>query len=126
MRADAQRYFAGNRGSARLYAGVLLAPAAWFLHLVASYTMATLLCGGRHEWLLHVPFVLALGMAGAGGLLAWRNWDDTGRGFDPDRGGVLGRSNFLAVAGLGSSAFFGLVVLLTEVPNWFLPPCLQG
>jgi hypothetical protein len=126
MRADAERYYAGNAGIATLYLGVFLPPAAWFLHLVASFTLAAQLCSGRHEWVLHAVGVAALLVVVAGGLLAWRNWKGTGRRLNEDRGGTIARSNFLAVAGLASTAFFGLVILASEVPNWFLPPCLYG
>ena len=126
MRADAERYYAGNTGIATLYLGVFLAPAAWFFHLVASFTLATQLCDGRHEWLLHAVGFAAIVMAAAGGVLAWRNWKGTGSKLNEDRGGTLARSNFLAVAGLASTAFFGFVIILSEVPNWFLPPCLYG
>lgn len=126
MRADAERYYAGNRGTATLYLGVFLPAAGWLLHLVASFTLATQLCEGRHHWLLHVVLLAALLLAVAGGLLSWRNWRGTGSTFDEDRGGVIGRSNFLAIAGLSSAAFFGLVIVLSEVPNWFLQPCVYG
>jgi hypothetical protein len=126
MRPDAESYYAGNRGIATLYAGVLLPPTGWFLHLTASFTLATQLCDGRHYWSLHAVLVVALAMAVAGGVLSWRNWRGTGSAFDDDRGGTIGRSNFLAIAGLASASFFGLVILLSEVPNWFLPPCLYG
>jgi hypothetical protein len=126
MRPDAVRYYAGNRGTATLYLGALLPPAGWLLHLSASFTLATQLCDGRHHWLLHAVLVVALALAVTGGVLAWRNWRGTGSTFDDDRGGVIGRSNFLAIAGLASAAFFGLVILLSEVPNWFLDPCVYG
>jgi hypothetical protein len=126
MRPDAERYYASNRGTATLYAGLLLPAAGWMLHLLASFTLATRLCDGRHHWILHVVLLVAVAMAVAGGIFSWRNWRGTGSAFDDDRGGVIGRSNFLAIAGLASAAFFGLVILLTEVPNWFLDPCVYG
>lgn len=126
MRADAERYYAGNAGIATLYLGVFLAPAAWFFHLVTSFTLAAQLCDGRHEWLLHAVGLAAIMMAATGGALAWRNWKGTGSRLNEDRAGTMARSNFLAVAGLASTAFFGLVIVISEVPNWFLPPCLYG
>jgi hypothetical protein len=126
MREDATRYYASNRGIATLYAGLLLPPAAWMLHLAASFTLATQLCGGRHEWAMHAVLPVALLMTLAGGMLSWRNWKGTGGHGNDDREGTMGRSSFLAAAGLASTAFFGLIILLSEVPNWFLPPCHYG
>lgn len=126
MRPDAERYYAGNVGTATLYAGVLLPAAGWFLHLVASFTLAGTLCEGRYLWLMHVVLLIALTMVAGGGFLGWRNWRGTGSTFDEDRGGVIGRSNFLAIASLASATFFGAVVLLSEVANFFLEPCVYG
>jgi hypothetical protein len=123
MRADAERYYASNRGIATLLGGLLLPPSAWILHLELSFTYAVQLCSGQHLWLPHVTTLLALAVTVAAGLMARRNWHGTGGRLNEDRGGVIARSNFLAVAGMASAIFFGWVILATEVPNLFMSPC---
>jgi hypothetical protein len=126
MRADAERHFASNHGKAMLYGGMFLPPAAWMLHLTASYALAVRLCDGRHYWTLHLVLAVALMVVAAGGFLAWRGWQDTGARVGGDDVGIIARSNFLATAGLASTVFFGLTIVLSEVANWFLPPCIPG
>lgn len=126
MREDAERYYAGNRGIATLIFGFLLPPAAWLLHLSISFAVATALChngsaGGL--WVLHLLTLGALGVSGTAGYLAWRNWHATGADTNPDEGGTLARSKFLAIAGLASSAFFTLAILTAEGASLMLGPC---
>jgi hypothetical protein len=125
MREDAERYYAGGRGIATLWLGLLLPPAAWLLHLSASFTVATALCGSSSLWFLHVLTVAALAVSIGGGLLAWRNWHATGEDTNPDEGGTLARSKFLALAGLASSTFFTLAILVAEVANLMLGQCTR-
>ena len=124
MRADAERYYAGNRGIATLILGFILPPAAWLLHVGASFALADYVCGSGADWLPHIVTLAALAIALTGGFLAWRNWHDTGEDTNPDQGGTLARSKFLAIAGLAAAAFFSLAILAAEYPNWVLDPCI--
>lgn len=125
MREDAERYYAGHRGIATLFLGLLLPPVAWMLHVTLSFTVATALCdqGGGGLWVLHLLTLAALAISLAAGFLAWRNWHATGEDTNPDEGGTLARSKFLAIAGLASSAFFTLAILTAEGANLMLGPC---
>jgi hypothetical protein len=43
-----------------------------------------------------------------------------------DKGDTLtGRRRFLAASGIGSGLFFLVVILATELPNWFLGACVR-
>lgn len=126
MREDAERYYAGNRGIATLIFGFVLPPAAWMLHVSVSFTVATALCedgAAGALWVLHLLTVGALAICGFGGFLAWRNWHATGMDTNPDEGGTLARSKFLAIAGLAGSAFFTLAIITAEAANLMLGPC---
>lgn len=126
MREDAERYYAGHRGIATLWLGFLLPPAAWLLHLGVSFSVATALCGSRSGvWILNLLTVAALGVSIAGGWLAWRNWHATGEDTNPDEGGTLARSKFLALAGLASSAFFSLAIGTAQLASWMVGPCVH-
>jgi|SRR5690606_5798053 len=124
MREDAERYYAGSRGIATLVLGVLLPPAAWMLHVSVSFLVATSLCeSGGSLWPLHLVTVPAAAIALAGGYLAWRNWHDTGEDTNRDEPGTLARSKFLALAGLASSAFFTLAIIIAELSTLLLASC---
>ena len=124
MREDAERYYAGHRGIATLILGVLLPPVAWLLHVSLSYFVATALCdSGGPMWPLHLVTIPAAAIALSGGYLAWRNWHDTGEDTNRDEPGTLARSKFLALAGLASSAFFTLAIILAELSTVLLASC---
>lgn len=125
MREDAERYYAGHRGIATLWLGFLLPPAAWLLHVSVSFGVATALCGSGSQWVLHLLTVAALAVSLAGGWIAWRNWRATGEDTNPDEGGTLARSKFLALAGLASSAFFSLAIGTAELAGWMVGPCVH-
>jgi hypothetical protein len=123
MRDDAERYYATHSGITTLFLGLLLPPAAWLAHLSASFTLTEHLCSSSQFWLLHLVTLVTFVIAAVGGLLAWRNWRDTGRAHSPDAAGTIARSNFLAVAGMASGVFFSIAILAAELPNWMISPC---
>lgn len=125
MREDAERYYAGHRGIATLVLGTLLPPLAWMLHLSVSFTVATALCGSSIQWVLHLLTAGALAISLGGGLLAVRNWHATGEDTNPDEGGTLARSKFLALAGMASFAFFTLAILAAAVANLMVGSCVH-
>jgi hypothetical protein len=123
MRADAERYYASHTGIATLFVALLLPPWIWLVHLTASFAASEALCAaGRGGW-LHVFSLVAIGLSLGAGAFALRNWHDTGDDSNPDEGGTLARSKFLAIAGLASSAFFTLALIAAEIPNLMLGPC---
>lgn len=107
----------------RLWFGFLAGPIAWVFHLYASYAAVPYLCGSGWGALLHVFTVAALALAGAGFFVALSSWRTTGRPEHTRGGGVEGRSSLLSVGGLGTGAFFFLVILAQSAPNYFLNPC---
>lgn len=103
------------------WAGVLLGPAAWALHLQVSYTLAALACDDAWRFSIHAMTALSLVVALTGLYVARRNWQAS-LGGAPD-GHRLDRSRFMAIAGLGLSAFFAIVITAQWIPTLFLEPC---
>ena len=102
-----------------LWAGVLLAPAAWLTDLGLSYALVP----GRHgDGTLAARLAvaaLAFAITLAGGLLSLRNWR---RLRTPETEAQSGGPLFLAAFGAIASAFFALVIATTTIPNFVLRP----
>jgi hypothetical protein len=94
-----------------LWAGWLLAPAAWLAHLSLSYALAPLACRHGSLVVLHLLTAAMLAAALAGAWLARRN----------RRRGDDGRSEFLGAAGMWLSLLFAAVIAVQG-----LPPALPG
>ena len=106
----------------RLWAGVLLAPLAWTAHLGAAYAMSAAVCSPPASW----PFLLlsaaALGVALAGGAIAWGVRDRTAD--EPeDAPTARARGRFMTLAGILLSAMFSLAILAQAIPIFVLEPC---
>jgi hypothetical protein len=68
--------------------------------------------------------VLALALGVAGATLAWREWRRAAAVPDDGRApAALGRTRFMALTGLGTSALFVLVVASGILPLFLLRPC---
>ncbi|MEO6137812.1 MAG: hypothetical protein ABIP11_03990 [Luteimonas sp.] len=113
----------------KLWAGLLLAPLAFSLQVVASYTIGSDMCsagGAPLPWLVVVNITTAL-LAGFGMFIAWSNWHVTRResGGDvhqsADRGD--GRTRFMALFGLIWSALSLLAVVVQVLALVYFGPC---
>ena len=104
---------------------VLAPPVIWALHQQLSYALTPSACEARAEWWLHALTVLALLAAAGATFLAWGEHRRLPR-TSTDKGDTLtGRRRFLAASGIGSGVFFFVVILATELPNWFLGACVR-
>lgn len=108
-----------------LWLGVLAGPAAWFLHLNISYSLVRLVCSSGHGWLLHLTTIATLLLAAAGLWVAWRSWNRVAQPEVTKRPAMLERTRFIALAGIGLSGFFLLVILLAWIPEFLLHPCSE-
>jgi hypothetical protein len=81
-------------------------------------------CRTGSVWLLHLTTGVALGIAAAAAWVAWRNWKAAGEPREATGQGVEGRSRFMALFGLGASAFSFAIILVAEIPSLLLDPCL--
>ena len=98
--------------------GVFLAPAlAWFSQLTASYTIAAYACDHDQMWILHAISIAALGIASAGVWTGWREWRMPGSGENGEGHYLTGGTLLLAV-------LFLLAIVVGELSNWLLEPCI--
>jgi len=114
-----------GRGLAEQWVGLLLAPAAFFVHLQIAYVLVPWACLHRPEgdvW-LHVTGIASVVLAAVGTWVAWRVWDRDGRDASDDGGGVPSRARFLALTGLGMSAVFVLLLAAQWAAAFFISPC---
>lgn len=103
----------------RLWAGVLLAPAAWLADLGLSYALVPARHGDGTLSMRLAVAVAALALSLTGGLLSLRNWRRLRSAAPADDGNGPA---FLAAFGALTSALFALVIVVMAVPNFMLRP----
>ena len=99
---------------------LLAPPVIWALQQQLSYALTPSACEARAEWWLHALTVLAL-LAAAG--VTFLAWSEHRRLSSESTESSRGR--FLAASGIGSGAFFFVVIVATELPNWLLGACVR-
>lgn len=104
---------------------MLAPPMIWGLHQQLSYALTPSACAARAEWWLHGLTVLALLAVAGATFLAWVEHQRLPRQSTDQGETVATRSRFLAASGIGSGAFFFIVILATALPNWFLGACAR-
>jgi hypothetical protein len=104
-------------------AAIVLAPFAWLLDMQISYAMVKWACeNDRRELLLLMPLG-SLTLVGVAAVMSWSTLKRVGDNAVEDGGHQEDRSYFLAVAGIGMSALFALLILTSVVPRYVLSPC---
>jgi hypothetical protein len=106
-----------------LWAGVLLAPAAWLLNLQVGYALVPRQCASNNTLPGHLVHAVCLLLALSGALVAWRAWQEAGRDWPGDQGGPEGRTRFMAAVGVLTSLLFALVIVAQWLPAFFLSSC---
>jgi hypothetical protein len=99
---------------------MLAPPMIWALQQQLSYALTPSACEARAEWWLHALAVLAVLAVAGTTFLAWGEHQRL-----PRESTDQSRRRFLAASGIGSGLLFLLVILATELPNWFLGACLR-
>ncbi len=127
-------------GLAALLFGIAAAPAAWDAQLLLSVALSGHACYPR-ERLLPAPLwsglwsiLLAISVAGiaislAGGVIAWRSWRSTRQERPGSAHHLLesgdGRTRFMAMCGLLTSAAFLLALIFGTAALFVVPLCGQ-
>jgi hypothetical protein len=106
-----------------LWTGILTGPIIWLLSFEANFALAPWACVFQAKLALYVVSIIALAVAAASGLLAWREWEALGREWPGDGEGTLPRSRVMAVGGILMSAMFFLVILAQAIPELMLRAC---
>ncbi len=122
-RAKPKGEFSQTSGILWLWAGLLTAPLAFLLHLQVNYALVQQLCQSEHKRVLHLVTLVFLLIAAGGGLIAWRNWESSGRKWPMDAATVTERSRFMSIIGLLISALVILLLVAQLIPQFIYDPC---
>jgi hypothetical protein len=122
-RAKAERDFSQTRGITWLWAGILIAPLAFLIHLSINYALVTQLCQSPHKLSMHLVTILFLLIAAGGGFIAWLNWARLGRKWPGEGGNVRERSRFMAVVGFIISVLVIFSLIAQWIPQFIFDPC---
>ena len=120
---DPRTDIVGARRLAALWAGILIAPAAFAANLQLGYLLVHPACLRNDMTPLHVMQILCLAAALGGGLIAWRALRREQTGVSGEARERRDRSKFLAGLGVWTSALFALVIVAQAVPSFVLHQC---
>jgi hypothetical protein len=123
-------------GKASLLMGLLAPPVAWGLHLLLNYGLSSHFCfpgltlrsPAGLGWLWPVVIaidLIAIAVCVLAALLSWRNWREAPR-ILPVNAEIEtgeGRSRFLALWGMLTSALLAAAIIFDFVGLWVLPLC---
>jgi hypothetical protein len=111
--------------SAALWAGVLLGPAAWGVHLQFVYAAAEQVCKGNlDKTALHIASIACLVVAIASGIIAAWLWFMSGAKWSSDaRSDLVARQRFLSCEGILSGVLFAIVIVGQWLSIVYYSPC---
>jgi hypothetical protein len=115
--------FLRPRGILSLWFGVLGGPLAALICLEVAYAAVPWACRARVVLPLHLAPLLTALLALAAGFVARRDWRATEPEWPDDAEGVLARSRFLAVLGMGLSVFSLLLITAHWLAIFIFDPC---
>jgi hypothetical protein len=116
----------GTRDGTRfgaLWAGILVGPIASLVALEVSYVLVHRACATGQMAPVHLSFLACLLATVGAGVLSWREWGRWGGRLASAQGGPEGRSRFLALLGILSSALFALTILSQWSATLYYHPC---
>jgi hypothetical protein len=123
MGAGEARTYWDDVGLMMLIGSFLLAPFAWMLDLQISYSMVKWACENDKRVLLLLMPLGSLALIAAGSAMSWSCWVKLRDSASEEGSRVVDRSYFLAVAALALNGLFGLLILTSIAPRYFLSPC---
>lgn len=111
------------RRSRALGAALFLPPTVLLANLEIAYALVPAACASRNAVGLHLVNVVSLGLAIAGGLVAWRSWKALGVGWPEEEGTPLARIRFIAGLAVLLSGICALVIVAQWIAVFLLDPC---
>ncbi len=108
----------------KLWAGMLLAAAAYFTQLFFANALVEWACYRGSTWVIHLITVVALLLAAVGAYLAWTGWHEEEKLVEHDGFDSENRIRFMGWSGLILSALFGLGIIVQEIPTFIVDPCV--
>lgn len=112
-----------ERRDVLLWLAFLAGPTAWALQLLTNYSLTATACALGGKTFLHLVSLVTFLVAVAGAFLAWVWWRKLPEGSTEFGDAEQSRARFMALAGVAICAFFALVIVAAEVPNWALRVC---
>jgi hypothetical protein len=112
-----------GRSIALQWFGLLAGPIAWLLNLEFGFSLVHAACHGSGMAPVHLASVAALVVAALGGAAAWITWSRSGADWPDDAPGAAQRSRMMATLGLGTAAFFLVMILTQWIPAFIFQPC---
>jgi hypothetical protein len=116
----------------RLWAGVVLAPAAWCVAELLGYYLVSRACDRgaastvAHAGMTQDAVAIGLGVVAVVGLvIAAGNWQRVRKRSTPNPAAAWGRAHFMALAGVVASALFVLGIVLFALPPLLVNACDQ-
>jgi len=106
-----------------LWIGLLAGPIAWLSSFEANFALVPWTCIWQGKLTLYLVSLAAFLIAGAAGLLAWRQWSELGREADPHGGDTLSRSRSMAFGGVILSSLSCLIIVAQAVVESILVAC---
>ncbi|HYJ47761.1 MAG TPA: hypothetical protein VEV81_14185 [Pyrinomonadaceae bacterium] len=119
----AEDEFSQPIGKLWLWLGLLTAPLVFLLHLEVNYALATQLCQSTHKIAMPLVTLAAVLVSAAGGALAWRNWQETGRKLPGEASGIIEPGRLLSAVGVFISLLFILILVAQLIPQFIFDPC---
>lgn len=101
-------------------------PIAALANQQLTYVANMWACGQGHHGVMHVIPIVCLAAAVGVGILAYRDWGIAGRGVEDEAGTVDTRSRFIALLGMGLSAFSSVVILAQWLAVFVFDPCMRA
>jgi hypothetical protein len=123
MSEQAKTEFSEKRGQLGLWVGLLLPPAAWAIQLQTVYLTSQYGCKYMDFLPNHLVSIFALLLAVIGGVVAWRNWIETGKKWKSEEASPIDRSRFMAILGMLTGALFTLLIFAQWLPTILAVPC---
>jgi hypothetical protein len=105
------------------WVGMFLAPATFFAHLQIGYVLVPWSCTRHDNLWIHLVDLLSVALAAVGTWAAWRVAARAESAASNDGPGVVPRTRFLGVVGLGMSAMFVLLLVAQAIEALSLSPC---
>jgi hypothetical protein len=113
-------------GLLSLALGWLLGPVVALLNQQITYQADMWACGSNAGASIHlVPFLCLVVTVGAG-ITAYRDWKAVGAGVEEEAADVPSRTRFLAMGGIGISAFSSLVIIAQWAAVFVFDPCMRA
>ena len=107
----------------RLWIPILLPPTIWFLSLLANFALAPATCNVGGELVRHAVSIGSLITVGAATAFAGWLWMRTSIRVSPAEGAPSERVRAMALAGVGLSAAFLVVIAAQAIPDFILTGC---